>query len=469
MNFFMRANYRGGQGYSEVTDYAARVTAAGGTLADGDEARLNTFVGTLKTNSIWDKIKDMGFFLGGFNGAFVKLKAPNSSLENCVNTGFTSSHYNEAKGITSSDTVVKKISTGFVPADHGLSKTNFHICVKFVDLIDTANTWLVLDDKAAGNLDFAMKSTEIGIYTAPFPTAITPYTKVGDPTFRFLSFTSTGVIWGWDYNSKYAIPPTYTIPNVTLAGTVSLLGGRVSGSGVPSKGSISFYSIGEQLTYDEIKILEDAVDDFLISKGRITDPACCIVFGDSITKGEKVTLTTRFSYLLAEAFGLRERNMGNHSSAMIASVQTSMGGYDRRADIRKYRMNGSKVIIQYGVNDFMAQDTSPTGDSTKIATFTSNLETICSELIAAGVAAGDIQIGSPSIVTTTNAPTARQQAWVAGAFLAAQNAGVKYVDVWQYMTDNGGTATLLDADGVHPNTAGHSAIATAHQTLAAFV
>jgi lysophospholipase L1-like esterase len=53
-----------------------------------------------------------------------------------------------------------------------------------------------------------------------------------------------------------------------------------------------------------------------------------------------------------------------------------------------------------------------------------------------------------------------QQAYRNAVSAVATATGTKYADVYQYMVDNGGD-TLIGADGVHPNDAGHAAIAAA--------
>ena len=452
--------------YSEVTDYEARVTAAGGTLQEDDTVLLNSFVGTLKSNSIWSKIKDMGFFLGGFAGAFMKLKYADDLYQSCLNSGFLSAHYSELTGLTVNDSTTRKIDTQIIPANYGLSSSNFSCGIKLIPINSTPNIWMQ-DDPAEGLPEFYMRNDLTAIN--PGLSSLNPWSDLNTPRFQFMSLTDSGVIWGTDYQSKFPVPPAVVPPTITLGNPITIFGGRVSGVAGQARGTLQFYWIGEKLTWNEIKILEAAVDTFLVSKGRLTNPPVLIAFGDSITRGEKASpYTMRYASLLATSFGLQLRNMGNHSSAMIQNGIQAWGGFDRRKDLLNYRLTGSKVIIQYGVNDCNSLDATAEGDTTMIATFTSNLVTICNELIAAGVEAGNIQIGSISIINSSSAPLARQQAWVAGALSAAQQAGVKYVDVWQYMTDNGGVASLL-SDTVHPNNTGYQAIATAHQTLATFV
>lgn len=459
-------NPPGGQ-EPEVAEYEQRVTAAGGTLQSGDTALLNAFVTTLKSASIWEKVKDCGFFLGGFDGAFVKLKYLDS-FNNCLNTGFLSSHYNELSGLTVNDSTTRKIDTQIIPSDHGLSDTDFSCGIKMIPNNTALNIWMQ-DDPASGLPNFYMRHDVTVINGSPAESCLNPWTDLNTPRFQFMSLTSSGVVWGTDYQSKYPVPPAKVPPPMNLVNPITVFGGRTNGTSNQSRGTIQFYWIGEYLSWDEIKILEDAVDTFLIAKGRLSNPPVLICFGDSITRGVNASpFTTRYASILAANFGLRLRNMGNHSSKMTGDSVDAWGGYNRRLDLFKFRLSGSKIVIQYGVNDCNTFDTTPTGDPALISTFTSNLVTLCSELIAAGVSPGDIQIGSISIVNTTITPLARQQAWVEGARQAAIAASVKYVDVWQYMTDNGGVATLL-SDNAHPNTDGHAAMAFAHTNLADFV
>ena len=123
------------------------------------------------------------------------------------------------------------------------------------------------------------------------------------------------------------------------------------------------------------------------------------------------------------------------------------------------------VLILYGLNDLRLNDVAITS-----ANFENDLGEVVDGLVAAGVAADNIVIGSPPYMTPANyadgAPlwnagtTIKHVAYVASCAAVAAAKSTRYIDVYQYMLDNGDDA-LIGGDGIHPNDAGHAAIAAA--------
>lgn len=460
MNFFMMA---AGGIDADVLNYAARVSTAGGTLSSTDKSILSTFANTLKSNSIWNKIKDMGVFFGGFSGCFVKLKYADENYKVCLNSGttlFGSSDYDDAFGLTS-PAANRKIDTQIIPDNVGLSSQNFSMGYFFTKQVEFGTKYHMCENPATDFARFIVGSDTTLVSGQSGGVAASL-----QPTFRALSASPSTCVALANYMNALT---SNTPANITIHdSSISIFKGRNQGVDVYSKGTVSFYFIGEYLTYDELVILENAVKALLISKGRYSEQDELIPFGDSITIGSSASARTdRYSWLLADAFSLRERNSGISGSRLINDTSTIPGGYPRRLELSKYNITpNTKLIIQYGVNDVLVD----TGDGTPatIALFQQRLIDLVNDVLSYGYAAGNIQIGSISILGGS-VSIARQQAYVEAARQAAIATGVKYADVWQYMTDNGGTATLLSGDNIHPNTAGHAAIATAHETLADFV
>jgi lysophospholipase L1-like esterase len=115
------------------------------------------------------------------------------------------------------------------------------------------------------------------------------------------------------------------------------------------------------------------------------------------------------------------------------------------------------ALILYGTNDIYTND-----PAYSAALYGNDLEEIIAGLAAAGMSLDHVVIGGPPFVTNYGAvgSDAVLLAYVAAAGVAAGNAGCLYANVYQYMADNGGAA-LLSPDGIHPNDAGHAAIAAA--------
>lgn len=122
------------------------------------------------------------------------------------------------------------------------------------------------------------------------------------------------------------------------------------------------------------------------------------------------------------------------------------------------------VILLVGLVDLRLNDSAFT-----VANFQNDLGEMVDGIVSGGVAASNIVIGSPPYNTEASYATAapydggsrvKHAAYTAACAAVATAKGTKYADVYQYMTDNGGD-TLVGVDGVHPNDAGHAAIAAA--------
>jgi hypothetical protein len=99
--------------HTEVLDYKARISAAGGTISESSLDYAEKFVQDCQTTSLWTKLSEVGLFLGDqLTGALVKLKSVN--LGSLVNHNFVAGNYVErgASGGLLGDGVTKYLETG---------------------------------------------------------------------------------------------------------------------------------------------------------------------------------------------------------------------------------------------------------------------------------------------------------------------------------------------------------------------
>lgn len=122
------------------------------------------------------------------------------------------------------------------------------------------------------------------------------------------------------------------------------------------------------------------------------------------------------------------------------------------------------VILLVGLNDLRLNDAAFT-----VQNFQNDLGEMVDGIVAGGVSESNIVIGSPPYNTEASYAAAspwdggsrsKHAAYTAACAAVASEKGTKYADVYQYMTDNGGDS-LVGVDGIHPNDAGHVAIAAA--------
>lgn len=196
-----------------------------------------------------------------------------------------------------------------------------------------------------------------------------------------------------------------------------------------------------------------------------------VFFGDSITAGTGASdAAHRWANLVAANQNYFFTNQGIVSTTLQNTVQNSVatigGAVDNNGrDTYATRVNAynpDKVFILYGLNDLRLNDVAFT-----VELFQNDLGEVVDGIVANGTAAGDIVLGSPPFVSTYasaspmdggSAPKHAQYVAAVAAVAAAK--GTRYIDVFQWMSDNGGAA-LISGDGVHPNDDGHQEIANA--------
>lgn len=148
--------------------------------------------------------------------------------------------------------------------------------------------------------------------------------------------------------------------------------------------------------------------------------------------------------------------------AVIGGAVVNNGRDTYEARVSDYKP--TYALLLYGLNDVRLNDAAITA-----AAYENDISEIINGLVSDGLSVANIIVGSPPYMNPAGyglfAPwdggsTVRHEAFVAGAAAAAAATGATYIDVYQWMIDNGGNA-LISGDNVHPNDAGHSAIADA--------
>ena len=248
-----------------------------------------------------------------------------------------------------------------------------------------------------------------------------------------------------------------------------------------NNGTIGFYFLGNvthfaayKTTITDAQIL--AVSNEIVPTISYSNDA--IFFGDSITVGLAASsVAQRYVTLVCSSKGWTSiYNAGLGNTPLQNTVQNTVatiGGavvnnFRDEATEHTYmhypKAHPTNVVILYGLNDLRLNDAALTA-----ANFQNDLAETIDILTGLGTSAGNIIIGSPPYIPEAsyalNAPwnggsRIKHAAYTAACAAVATAKGTKYADVYQYMTDNGGD-TLVSVDGIHPNDAGHAAIATA--------
>lgn len=187
-------------------------------------------------------------------------------------------------------------------------------------------------------------------------------------------------------------------------------------------------------------------------------------FGDSITVGYNAsTVAAKWLNIVAAALGVKPVNKGISSTTLQNTPYTTTGlpGVSNGRDRYLADLTGANkaewAFILYGVNDIRLSNTSE--PSLTVALYQNDLKEIVLGLIAEGYSPSKIIVGSPAYFINGDDPV-RHAAIAAAARQVAVETRVKYAGVYEYMSANGG-ASLVSGDQLHPNDAGHAAIAVA--------
>jgi GDSL-like Lipase/Acylhydrolase family len=169
-----------------------------------------------------------------------------------------------------------------------------------------------------------------------------------------------------------------------------------------------------------------------------------ISFGSSITAGSGVSTSQRFSYLLAQTYGMIEANFGGGGNTIDAV-------YAALYKIPTKTSNRGFILFEYNMNDCTTSDTT---------TWKTKANVIIDTCVARGWTLNKIGfVGGPwsNAVARVNLPN-----WVRATRTVAETRGIRYFDAYTFMATRGGVA--LTQDSVHPNALGHYVIAQSAKT-----
>ena len=445
------SNSQGGEAYSEVTDYAANVIAAGGTLQAGDETLLRAFKDSMVANGTW-----MGYefypFLGGFSGCLQKLNPINEAVTALTNNLFVSGDYSESFGLYNNGN--KWLGTGIIPDNNSLAYNNISFGGYIVDQVNASAHYFFASRPAAGGMQIYAGKNAIGLAGGTVQ-KLCPAPGTGVPTFLGVSLRTTESIFRFHYADLLPPSPNATVPTTqTLPDELTIFQAKSFGATINATGKIAFAFLGPSMTRAQMDVLTEAIETLLVAKGRLTQVSELIVIGDSYTYGNQSSAyNTRYTYLLASELGLRERNFGIGGATLRTSSSQLYSEYDRRAQLLNcnYTNANSLIVLASGLNDARA-DAGATGTPATIADAKTKRKAEINELLAAGIASNKIiGWGIPYIEDGT--PDGRLQAWNTAMQEACTETGTRFADV--YTVTKANWATIKYTDNIHVTDSGH--------------
>ena len=426
---------------AEVVGYASRITAVGGVMSGQSLVAVDDLVTELKAAGVWAQIDECSVFWGRSIAAqAVKLKYPTGAASSLTTTNFTDADCTDPRvgfGPGSSNSS-KYAQTDYIPASNSRTYQNFSFGVSFLGLMG-------IGDSFGCPLVDTNITTAVRIGINPAIGGVFP--MVGNahrPNYidGLHSYSLSGS--GQRYCMDAALKASGTFGATPVFDTVlSFWRTQYSNTTTFGTGRIGFYFVGGTLTEAQQRSLGAAVRRYEIAVGRRSNIAPLVVMGDSITAGYNASpsYTTRWSRLLANALGRPEVNLGVEGIGLNNWIVNTF------ADAMRF--NPGVVAIMVGTND------------TSFTNFQTNLNTVVSGWITAGMAPENIIVFSMPYRTSTFT-FAQCLERANAARVTATTYGTRYVDAMGLFFAN----QSFIADTIHPTTAGHAAIAkTALESL----
>lgn len=268
-----------------------------------------------------------------------------------------------------------------------------------------------------------------------------------------------------DYQSGIVLPGNSTGYHcVTLIQSSSATGAKFWAIGADVGGIGTRYFNGfvrAVLIYNTVDLaIRNQAEAALMAKYSVPvdSRAYAHFFGDSITVGSGTSKRNNcWAFQAATTLDRVEANRGINSSPLQNTSPVFSGnGRDRYAT----DLAGAELVfILYGTNDIFRVNLGCTP-----ALFQNDYSEIIAGLIAMGVFPANITLGSPPWLPDAGYLNGSNRTlhlqYVAATRAVAVQYGCKYANVYQAMADGGG-ATLISGDNIHPNDAGHNVIKAA--------
>ncbi|WP_312531960.1 SGNH/GDSL hydrolase family protein [Paracoccus sp. (in: a-proteobacteria)] len=224
--------------------------------------------------------------------------------------------------------------------------------------------------------------------------------------------------------------------------------------------------------------LKRAMQQLLSGSALPARVASAVAIGDSITVGQAATTEGhRWLNIVAASMGAALTNGGINGTVLQNSADSSgspraSNGRDRFLAAMTGAAKRELAIVAYGFNDarYVAAPS-----TLNVAGYRGDLAEVVTGLLINGYPRDRILIVGPHYISDAGLATGSTgfsgqtrpgfEAYVAAALDVASDYGVIYFDSYAWMTTHGADA-LISADLIHPNDAGHAAIADGVLTAA---
>lgn len=429
----------------ELQTYYNKIVSAGGTMNDYDKACYDTLVTNLKQKNVWYKLIELAPFEGGYSSSLIKLKYKN--YDTISNHNFISSDYDTLTGFHGN------ASTKWMDTNYDLSTTEIRaICYGFYSHDDNNKGIPISSGNATTSTYMCNATTEGGIalcYASP-QTLETGVRK----GLISLSSDFEGVTSYINDVARFSKNSATTTGN--LSGNMTLFR---YGTTNYFNGKVSMYYVAQPLSSVDIKNLSNEIERLYTNIGRRSNNRFAVVshsvgFGTGAT-----TKVNRWSTILADSMNMEEVNCS--ISGTLLQYNTAVGTSGRVRFIQEIlSQKPKKVFIDFAINDLRY-------NTATISNYCTQLRYIVSYLKKSGIDSNSIYLCTPTYMNpaiyTAAAPwnggsVAIHVQYKDSVVAIASSLNVKSLDGYTWMLNNGAN-TLIAADKIHPNNAGHLSIA----------
>jgi hypothetical protein len=244
----------------ETVSYYNRVISNGGIISDASLSAVEKFVQDCKNSLIWDKLIEVGPFVGSnLNAALVKLIFPGGGSGLLTNVNFVAGDYNESgvNGGLNGDGATKYLNTGFNA--QGSLPDNSHLSFYLRDDVSAASNRALIgtingtDQYWLGAITNTQTNIRLGqTITATLAQNMSKGFYIGSRSaVNSLKLYKNGAAVASD-----ATAVTHARPNLDLF-LFAFNSGGTAAAHFPGRGS--FYSIGQALSDAEAQALHEAV------------------------------------------------------------------------------------------------------------------------------------------------------------------------------------------------------------------
>tara|TARA_R110002124_G_scaffold281430_1_gene455708 strand:- start:66438 stop:68144 length:1707 start_codon:yes stop_codon:yes gene_type:complete len=450
---------------AEAIDYANRIAAVGGTIDMTTLGYIDEFIKTGKRDGWWSKMLDV-YLPYGSNLASGLLKLKYEIGVDAFLTaggGFTSAGYSQDYGVGYElNPLDAYLSSDFVPADHGLSTTNFQFTASIYNR-EQEGVGTDINGGIGAIFGSTSRTNQSGVKHSFAVLGGGP--SIQTTTGKYAGNSTPGSITTASLNSGTVVK---TYNNGTLQTSYSTTSGTTvldteidllrynHAIGIRyGNGYCHGYAVSGTLTDAEVLSLNIAMSKLQLATRFVGKRRKMLLIGDSIVWGQGSDYyaegaDARWAYQATQALGFEEVGFAQSSMRLATDNGVYPSFYSKRNNIHYYPFD--EVMIMIGTND-MSADSGAGPQPALVADFKTKLNTVVKDWVHK-----KIKVTLVSSPWNTWDNDEEMTAYVDATAEVAKDNNCHFIDTYLLFADETDPDSFFP-DGTHPNLTGHSKIA----------